>query len=78
MGGCGVTERADVSVTVALCDAIDHLHTAAGVGTRGLWTGGQPIAQPTLTIEPGVKENLKEGETVNKNLEPWRTQLAPS
>ena len=57
MGSCRVTEGADASVTVTLCHAIDHLLARAGVGTRGLWTWGQPIAQPTLTKEPGALED---------------------
>ena len=54
MGSCCVTEGADASVTVTLCHAIDHLLARAGVGTRGRCTRGHPIAQPTLTIEPGA------------------------
>ena len=57
MGSCCVTEGADASVTVTLCHAIDHLLARAGVGTCGLCAGGQPIAQPTLTIEPGALED---------------------
>ena len=57
MGDCCVTEGADASVTVTLCHAIDHLLARAGVGTRDLCTGGQAIAQTTLTIEPGALED---------------------
>ena len=57
MGDCCVTEGADASVTVTLCHAIHHLLAHTSVGTRGLCTGGQPIAQLTLTIEPGALED---------------------